>query len=360
MRAVADRNGVIGAFRLGWAIAEFRGRTRTGHGEDLSAPPVADAARTSDALPLSVERLPGEQATESREVLATLAGDLGVDVLVGTLSGQTSGRDMLASARLRQLADLHQGERSEPEDPEHVEEGPERIWRRLQDFLYAWDARIQDLLASGPFARASAYQLGRGLAESTWALKVEAPANVWGSWAFVLGEERRAYLQQLLDRLTPYLQPLTLPAVKQTLDRWHQQAGMEASKTVAERRISAAPQKLRQQAQRWRDLIVTGQDPRFPLEPGQKVSKRALVWPIARELWLPLSLAGFGVAALIAGAYLVPLSGSAGALAGILGVAGITTGTLSAKAKSSAQELLKQARSVYDIAVAVQATLILP
>src|SRR5262249_34320689 len=187
MRAVADRNGVIGAFRLGWAIAEFRGRTRTGHGEDLSAPPVADAARTSDALPLSVERLPGEQATESREVLATLAGDLGVDVLVGTLSGQTSGRDMLASARLRQLADLHQGERSEPEDPEHVEEGPERIWRRLQDFLYAWDARIQDLLASGPFARASAYQLGRGLAESTWALKVEAPANVWGSWASCSG-----------------------------------------------------------------------------------------------------------------------------------------------------------------------------
>src|SRR6266542_2129893 len=360
MPALADKDGVIGAFRLGWAMAEFRGRIQLGP-DDPAAPQVAEAARTQNALPLSAERKLGEQLIETRQVLASLAGQLEVDVQVAQLADQQHERDKKTSERLRQLAHLVHQERTEhPEGPDRAQERTAWALAEMTRFLYAWDATIQDLLAAGPFGRASAYQIGRGLSEWTWALETEADPDTWGGWLCVLGEERRAFLQQLLDRLAPYFHRLTLPAMKQSLDSWHEQAKIEAAKPDTARAESEAPQCLRQQARRWKDLIVTGQDSRFPMAPGKKVSRRGLIRPLLKELWLQLSVAALGVVALLIAAYLLPSNGSQGGLAAVLGAVGITAAAVSARAKSSAQDLLTRARYIYDIVVAVEATTILP
>jgi hypothetical protein len=340
-------------------MAEFRGRTRLG-AADPSAPSIAGAARTRNALPLSAERKAGEQAIEIREVLASLAGQLEVDMPVARLSHEDD-RDESTSERLRRLASSIERERAgRSGGAAGAEEPTARAFDELTRFLYAWDAKIQDLLAGGPFGRASAYQLGRGLSEATWALEVDADPRAWGGWLLVLGEERRAFLQQLLDRLAPYFHALTLPAMKRSLDRWHEQATIEAAKTPAARQVSAAPRSLREQARRWRDLVVTGQDPRFPSEPGTRVSKRGLVRPVLRALWLQLSVATVGVALLLVAAYLLPSDGSQGSVAAVLGAVGITGAAVSARAKSSAQALLTQARSIYEIEVAVKTSTIVP
>src|SRR6266542_4259846 len=292
MPALADKDGVIGAFRLGWAMAEFRGRIQLGP-DDPAAPQVAEAARTQNALPLSAERKLGEQLIETRQVLASLAGQLEVDVQVAQLADQQHERDKKTSERLRQLAHLVHQERTEhPEGPDRAQERTAWALAEMTRFLYAWDATIQDLL----------------------------------------------------DRLAPYFHRLTLPAMKQSLDSWHEQAKIEAAKPDTARAESEAPQCLRQQARRWKDLIVTGQDSRFPMAPGKKVSRRGLIRPLLKELWLQLSVAALGVVALLIAAYLLPSNGSQGGLAAVLGAVGITAAAVSARAKSSAQDLLTRAR----------------
>jgi hypothetical protein len=349
--SVADSESALEAFRLGWAMAEVRGRTWLGD-RDPAAAAVPDATRVGHALPLAAERKPGEQAIESREVLATLAARVGVDVPANRLTGQR-GYTSPASARLRSLSDAVDSRRGSQREFR-------ASWNAFSRFVYAWDAHIQDVLAAGAFGRASAYQLGRGLAEASWALDPPSDPGSWSGWSFLLGTERVAFLQQLLDRLAPYFHPLTLPALKNSLEQWRMRAAIEAGQAPAQRERSAAPQALRQQARRWRDLVVTRQDPRIPLEPGAKIRKSAVVWPYLRSLWPQLSFVALGTAVLVVAAYLVPSNGSQGAVAAILGTASITSATISAKAKSSAQSLLAQARAAFDIAVAVQATCILP
>src|SRR5205814_772266 len=61
-------------------------------------------------------------------------------------------------------------------------------WKKFTDALFYWDAKIQDKLTLQPTLSA-AYQLGRGLAETSWALD---PANAeaeddWRSWVFLFG-----------------------------------------------------------------------------------------------------------------------------------------------------------------------------
>jgi len=84
LASVADITEVRASFRLGWAVAEVRGRARLGP-EDPGAPQRPDLDRRGHALPLALERSSIEQAIEAREVLASLARQLKVDVLLRLL-----------------------------------------------------------------------------------------------------------------------------------------------------------------------------------------------------------------------------------------------------------------------------------
>ena len=71
-----DAGRVLTAIRLGWSIAEVRGRNRP------DAPPGARATLPGPpghALPLHVEQTSPELRIEAQAVLAAMARELGVD-----------------------------------------------------------------------------------------------------------------------------------------------------------------------------------------------------------------------------------------------------------------------------------------
>ena len=188
-------------------------------------------ARTAHALPLALERSPREQAIEAEVVAGELAKNLGVDAVVDDSSVHASIRvTELVEALVVASADERPG-----------------AWDALAEFLYRWDARIQDLLAAGPFGRSSAYQLGRGLAEIYWALEVDAPPEAASSWQFLLGGGRCVYLRGLLTRLAGTIPPITVHAVTHALDAW----AALAADPVARTRPEAA-------VERWRPRCVCG------------------------------------------------------------------------------------------------------
>lgn len=76
-----DRELVLAAARLGWTLAELRGRVR----ESVSGPPL-DRARPKGILPLGQERSQKEQLIEYGNVVSGLAKRLDVDVPAQTLS----------------------------------------------------------------------------------------------------------------------------------------------------------------------------------------------------------------------------------------------------------------------------------
>ena len=95
----------------------------------------------------------------------------------------------------------------------------QEAWKDLAKLLWRFDAHIQDVLAAVADTQAVGYQLGRGLAETYWALD---PAQDDGStgWSFLLGEERCAELGRLIGRLGAYMGSYTAPAVAGTIVIW--------------------------------------------------------------------------------------------------------------------------------------------
>jgi hypothetical protein len=71
-----DAHDVLSALRLGWSVAEMRGRNRPGGppGEVISLPD-----HTDHPLPLRIERGRSELRIEIQSVVAELAGKLHVD-----------------------------------------------------------------------------------------------------------------------------------------------------------------------------------------------------------------------------------------------------------------------------------------
>jgi hypothetical protein len=76
MAAPDDSGAVLKALRLGWYVAEVRGRNRPGPQPGAS---VTLPARAESALPLRTERTATELRIEGQAVLMSLATDVGVD-----------------------------------------------------------------------------------------------------------------------------------------------------------------------------------------------------------------------------------------------------------------------------------------
>ena len=161
--------------------------------------------RAEHALPLADERTWGEQTIETKVVVSTLATKRGLAALKDDL-------DRLADG----LRDAH----------ESGDDHAVRVrWNEACEFLYKWDAATQDTLAASSFTVASAYQLGRGLAEIYWALDPSvSPADDPRSARFLLGADRLQAFGRLLPRLTAYFSPATTPAIQASLMAWAQVA----------------------------------------------------------------------------------------------------------------------------------------
>jgi hypothetical protein len=150
MAAPEDSAEVLSALRLGWYMAEVRGRNRPGG----PVPPAESLPnRQGHMLPLRIERTLEELRIEAQVVLRRLAHDLGVDAV--TING-----------------------------------------------LYQLDAHAQDFLSAQSGTQAAAYQLGRGLAEVYWALDPSAGCDppTPDCWVYLL---RKRTLTTAADATVP-------------------------------------------------------------------------------------------------------------------------------------------------------------
>jgi hypothetical protein len=219
-------------------------------------------------------------------------------------------------------------------------------WNALAVFLYRWDARIQDELAGAAFSDASAYQLGRGLGEIAWLDPKQVEPDVATSWTFVLGELRVRTLERLAERLAEYFQPHTGRGLAASLGVW-QRAAADAEL----RGRPATRSALVAQTKRWRDLLLTGLDPRELLPPNRFLARARQVRPLLRAYW-PELLAGSVFAVLLAvGVAVLAASDNRhgwATLVSVLGAIGATSSALLAKAKSEAQGLAAHLQAKLD------------
>lgn len=314
-----DPEKVRSAFRLGWAIAELRGRYRPDFRVDEFSSEQASIARTGHALPLSNERTPAEQRIEVSRLVDGLASALNLE------SGGTA-----ATTTMNGLKPVLRTLERTPDD---------RVaWDKLANGLYRWDADIQDKLALVP-SQSAAYQLGRGLAESRWALDVTCTdSNDPRSFELLLGARRRATLKRLLARLVGYMDPLTLPAVSGSLDAWG-----ELASDAAWRRQEDVRPKLDEQALLWRDLIRGERRPGDLIAGTNALQQVGLLPKLVPLLWPQLLLGALALAAFVGGAIALASGAKNVGLAtafGVLGGLGITSASLYGRAKASALSLL--------------------
>jgi hypothetical protein len=330
----ADRALVL--MRLGWAIAELRGRVYFGKKDPgrLIMEEIAKVRRDGHGLPLSEERSPGELLVESKKLVQLLAETAQLDFVGSTLGNQTDPNPSAAKGVISLASRVCAKEADEWK----------QTWNNFTEALYQWDADIQDTLAGESFGASSAYQLGRALAECSWALDPESGAESFMGWTHILGTGRCLAINRLIDRVTPALPhpQLTSDAIKGSLAAWQRLASDEAWRSDR-----MAPVYLRDQTIIWRDLLLARIDPRLITQPKASLQRIGSIFPAVKAVWVNLVLSLLGVSVLATGAWLISanvLKGPWGAIIAGLGIFGVTASSLSVGAKATANGLVSQIR----------------
>lgn len=340
---------VSSALRLGWAVAEVRGRAWP----DGPRPPgTVSLLDPPEVLPLRSQRRPADARREALRGLVTAASQLGVD-LDGALAAELrtalpsdDPADDPADARADRPADVA----SEDQPP----------WSVTAAFFLRWDACFQDDLAQRDEALANAYLLGRGLAECYWGLGSE---GTWGpaakpsavSPAFLLGADRRLELSRMLGRLDPAMTHETSPAaISGSLEAWGAVAEDEHWLGAPDLRPA-----LYEQVRRWYQLLILGQDPTTLIQPYAKLTGLRGIGRAAR-LFRP-QLVLFGTAFALVTAFFTVFGESGPSwLTSLLATSGfgvfVAAGVL-VRGQSAAQRLLTRLRQdAYTDLVAVSLT----
>jgi hypothetical protein len=332
-----DAADVTAAFRLGWAIAELRGRYRPAVAHVAESPP---SRQVDNALPLAAERTPAEQRLELFMVVNGLSDALGLDFPDATTR-------LTRAAQLRGLLGALD---AKPTDGDR--------WDALTAAFHSWDGAIQDDLVLRPRLSA-AYQLGRGLAETYWELDPRiATAGDPRAWTEVLGARRVGLIKRLTGRLSDYLDPLIVAVVGHSLDGWVHVASEPAWRAQPDARL-----KLFQQGLIWRDLIRgerRAQD--LAVERG-RLGTLGVVVPVLRAFYLQIAIGMIAVAGLVLGASrLAADSGNTdhNVVIGLLGSLGVTATTLYTRAKAQATSLIDELRAAYLRDRVTQAALVRP
>jgi len=374
------------AIKLGWSMAEVRGRNRPdappGAGARLPGPP-------GHALPLHVEQTPAELRIEAQAVLGTMARSLGVDTGGGNQPSYSRAIDAQAEALARARAgDVavavaaaadgaagHDGAAAAPEGGAGREAAaapggaavpgapavhgaapgdPDAQWDALQELIFKFDEHIQDVLASGPDTVANGYQLGRALAEPYWALDPaldtdKSPA----AWQFLLGSGRCSEMSRLVGRLDAYLHPYTAAAIAGSVQIWKHVAGDKAWR-------SGAADYLYRQTRHWYELVVMRQDPTTLVQPYALTRNYRMIMRALRIFWP--EVLGIVVAAGALSGFVVLLGENKvnsvlNSALGLIAIAGFTTAGFLAKLKNQAQAMVTRLRQdVYTDLVAVAIT----
>jgi len=337
MAVPKDAATVAAVLRLGWCVAEVRGRNRP----DAPVGSGVEPPRTGHALPLQIERTPAEQRIEAQALLIVLSSKLELDGDGKTHAsyGRTLDSDAQALAKARATGDASAAEK----------------WDALAELIYKFDAHIQDTLGARSDTQLCGYQLGRAMAEAYWALNpaVATGTDDSSAWWFLLSAERCREIGRLAGRLTRYFHPYTSAAIAGSAMVWKNVAADPRW------RNSAAPA-LYLQIRRWYELTIVAEDPTTLIGPYALLRNFRMVARVLRAFWIQLVLIGLGAAALIAFADLLASPRGTAWAKGLLATAGITgfsVAGLSAKLKNEAQALLVRLRQdAYTDLIAVDIT----
>ena len=126
------------AIRLGWAVAELRGRSWPEGARPVTA---ALPPHPEHTLPLRSQRDDAAARRSAVRTLASLATSLGI-----------------------------------PADDAEASLAEDTPWQDVATYFYEFDARIQDSLTTRDETAANGYLLARGLAECYWGL---GPRETW-------------------------------------------------------------------------------------------------------------------------------------------------------------------------------------
>lgn len=341
-----DKQRVLRALRLGWALAETYGRLRRGGPLSELTP-----TRREHALPLGDERSWREQTIETETIVARVAERLGLDFELSELSERYG--DGKAASRLAELSRAIHAARKASRSAEI-----DVRWDEIAELLYHWDARIQDTLAADSFAVASGYQLGRGLAEIYWGLESRAHADDQRSWEFLLGRSRLEQLERLLTRLAAYFEPGTANGIKASLEAWEDVAHDRTIRSSAET-LNALHEQLRV----WHDVLLVGQVPEARIAPQDMLKRARRLTPVLRSFVPEASLGLLSLASALAAAVLFAVGNESHAIAPVLSVLsffGVTTAGTGVKAKNAAHSLFAQLRQAMDADLIKQALTLPP
>ncbi|MGP0029486.1 MAG: hypothetical protein ACLPVF_03165 [Acidimicrobiales bacterium] len=354
-------NDAAKALRMGWSVAEVRGRFDPLSGQSADPDPPPPALLLSEAD----ERSAVECQVESVKVLSSLAHGGTTDFTMSEITfkvgwfppkvpmPRASGMLTYIAARLiwaRTDQDLTGTLGSVPIDPGTTRD-PEFWWDRLLWFLWAWDEAIYDQFATQNFGTASSYELGRGLAESYWALHPDETSNRAASWSFLLGTRRVAALSDLCRRLAPVIGVLTAAAVEASLRAWGTIAAQPGDYT---RPVDS----LRQQIKIWRDLLVTGREPLSLVDTSELAAVARRPWPFVRAFGWELAVGLVG--ALAIGLAVTFLKSFSATVLSVLGAVGITGSALIGWAKTSAQSVGRRVGDEVNQKVVIEAVECLP
>ena len=408
MAAPGDDGRVITAMRLGWCIAEVRGRNRP------DAPQGAKAALpgpASLALPLHIEQTPTELRIQTQSELATMAGRLGVDERNGqpnysaaiddqaeklanaraaagggtavggaatgaapaagaaTAAGSTGGAasavagggaGMAADGPVAGAVDAAPAAPPAPlpavsPAANGAADDPTTQWNLLQELIFHFDQHVQDTLASESDTVAAGYQLGRALAEPYWALEPDLPQNTKSpaAWWFLLGAERCSEMSRLAGRLSAYFHPLTAAAIAGSVQIWKHVAADPTWRKNADYHLYL-------QIRRWYELVVMGQDPTTLVQPYALIRNFRMAIRALRIFWPELIVAAVSALALSGFAVAIGehnINSFLKSALGFIAIFGFSIAGLTARLKNQAQEMVKRLRQdVYTDLVAVAIT----
>jgi len=382
-----DAGKVLTAIRLGWTIAEVRGRNRP------DQPPAAKAALpgpTGAALPLHVEQTPTELRIEAQSVLGAMARDLRLDrgrdrrdfpaaidaqakrlyearraaAVTGAVpaagvaaAGDAPAGDSAAGDSAPGGAAIPAGDAAAipAGDAAAVPADPAAEWLALQELIFRFDAHVQDALACGPDTVGAGYQLGRALAEPYWALDPGLPAGTPSpaAWWFLLGQQRTGEMGRLAGRLTAYFHPYTAAAIAGSVQIWKHVAADPAWRENADNRLYL-------QTRRWYELVVMKQDPTTLVRPYALIRNAGMMARALRIFWPELIGAVIAAAALSGFAVALgqhQISSLAKSALGFVAITGFSVAGLTARLKNQAQAMVTRLRQdVYTDLVAVAIT----
>ncbi|MEO7351718.1 MAG: hypothetical protein ABIR34_00290 [Marmoricola sp.] len=336
------------ALRLGWAVAEARGRNWP-HGPRPKAAPLPPAP--GDVLPLRSQRTGSASRREAVRVLFSLARQLQLDAADDFEAELTEVLAPFTPA----------GDASLVEDAEK-DAGPR--WRRIANCFIDWDGRIQDELNQRDEHLANAYLLGRGVSECYWGL---GPEEAWTSEGqvtavspvFLLGEERRHELTRMLGRLGPdTIHPLSAAGISGSLEAWGDVAADETWSRDPQMRAL-----LYEQVRQWYQLLMLGQDPTTLIRPYARLTSTRYLVRAART-FLPQAILAVIALGLVAGFFVVTGFRGTSWVSPILATGGFGAFALAgllARGQSAAQRLVTRMRQdAYTDLVAISVAIVPP